>query len=215
MQTQPLDSGKPLLRPQQLDDARSELKALEAKLTDKGIEDKSEALKQFRRVSKTVNEQTPIPPKDGEEEGRMVARTEQLLSEIVQGMPSQEEMRKAPPGAVDKHMAWERRNKAKILEWKNLRLRLTHGKETEAANLERHRPVGSTLNMDNATIPGRQFFGISDVTGPVVTFNDADIALLRQHAPDVALRLPTLSNDQRAEVKTVLKSFQSEEAKAA
>jgi hypothetical protein len=36
-------------------------------------------------------------------------------------MPSQEEMRKAPPGAVDKHMGWEKRNKPKIAEWKNLR----------------------------------------------------------------------------------------------
>ena len=208
MEQQAVFDTKPLLRPRQLTEARNELKALEAKLTEKGIEDKAEALRQFRRVSKTVNEQTPQPPRDGEEEGRMVARSEQLLSEIIQGMPSQEEMRKSPPGAVDKHMGWEKRNKAKIQEWKNIRLRLTHGQETEAANLERHRPTQSTLGMDNAVIPGRQYF-MPDLNGPVVTFNDAEIDIIRKNAPDVALRLPTLSNEQRAEVKAVIRNFQT------
>lgn len=203
---------KPLLRPAQLEEARSELKALEAKVSDPHIQDKAEAIRQLRRVSKTVAEQTPRPPVDGEEEGRMVARSKQLLGEILEGMPSQEEMRKAPPGAVDKHLAWERRNKLKILEYKNLQLRLKPG-EAEAANLERHRPTGSTLNMDNAVIPGKSFF-MPEVSGPVVTFNDAEIRILRTHAPEIALKLALLNNEQRSEVKQILRSFEEDQAAA-
>lgn len=213
METQAFDT-KPLLRPAQFEEATSELKALEAKLYDKNIEDKSAAIQQFRRVSKTVADQTPQPPKDAAEEGRMVARSEALLADILPGMPSQEEMRKAPPGAVDKHMAWERRNKAKILEWKNLRLRLTHGQEPEAANLERHRPRDSTLNMDNAYISGRSFH-MPETTGPAVIFDDEELAILRKHAPNVALELATLSNAQRTEVKNVLRGFREDQAQAA
>jgi hypothetical protein len=111
-------------------------------------------------------------------------------------------------------MSWERRNKLKILEWKNLRLRLTHGQEPEAANLERHRPRDSTLNMDNAHVVGKSFF-MPETSGPAVLFNDAELALLRQHAPDIALKLPLLSNEQRAEVKNVLRGFQEDQQHAA
>jgi hypothetical protein len=198
---------KPLLRPAQLKAAREEIDALKEKVTAPGIEDKAEAIRQLQRVSKTVAEQTPRPPKDGEEEGAMVRRSEQLLRQIVEdGMCSQEEMRKAPPGAVDKHMKWEARNKAAILEWKNLQLRLTHGSEPEAANLERHRPTGSSLNMDNAAIAGRSYF-MPEVSGPVVTFDDGEIALLAKHAPDIACRLALMDNGQRGEVKRVLEQF--------
>lgn len=202
METQVFDT-KPLLRPAQLTEARQELKALEAKINDKGIEDRGEAIKQFQRVSKTVDAQTPRPPENAEEEGRMVDRSEQLLSEILVGMPSQEEMRKAPPGAVDKHMAWEKRNKRKIQEWKNLRLRLTHGQEKEAANLERYRPVGSSLNMDNAYIPGKQFF-MPQTSGPAVVFTDEHIAALRMLSPQLADALSLMTNAERQEVKNAV-----------
>lgn len=199
-----LDSGKSLLRPHQLADARQELKNLEAKMTSPHIEDKAEAAKQFRRVSKAVAEQTPIPPQNPEEEGRMVARSSYLLNKILVGMPSQEEMRKAPPGAVDKHMGWEKRNKAYIQEWKNLQLRLTHGKEQEAANLERHRPVSSSLNMDNAVIPGKQFFFTPTMTALPAAFTDEQIAVLELIAPDIRSKLATLTNAERHTVKELV-----------
>lgn len=203
---QPMFDTKPLLRPAQLADAKNELKSLEARLNSPHIEDKGEVARQLRRVSKTVAEQTPVPPASAEEEGKMTSRSEQLLSEILQGMPSQEEMRKAPPGAVDKHMRWERANKQKILEWKNLQLRLTHGEDAEAANLEKHRPVGSTLNMDNAFIPGKQFFMPATI-GPAVVFSDAQIAYLRSLNPALADMIGTMSNEQRAQVKQVVEGI--------
>lgn len=197
-------STKPLLRPSQVEDTKSEIKALEAKLQSPYIEDKGEVAKQLRRVTKSFEEQVPRPPVDGEEEGRMVARSRDLLNDILQGMPSQEEMRKAPPGAVDKHMKWEKANKARIAEWKNIQLRLTHGQEPDAANLERHRPVGSSLNMDNAYIPGRTFFMPPADAGLPTTFSAEQLAFLRTISPELADQVGLMNNAQRREVKQVL-----------
>jgi hypothetical protein len=200
MQTQTFDT-KPLLRPDQLQSAQEEIKALEHKLSNPLIQDKGEVNKQLRRARHTLETQTPRAPQNPEEEGRMVARSKELLGQILEGMPSQEEMRKAPPGAVDKHRQWERRNKSKILEWKNLQLRLTVGSgDREVANLERHRPKASTLNMDSAQIPGRNFF-MPDTAGPSVVFTSEQIALLRTMSPQLADALAIMTNPQRQEVK--------------
>src|SRR3990167_1705518 len=204
MQAQAEFSTKPLLRPAQIEDTKSEIKALEAKLQSPHIEDKGEVAKQLRRVTKSFEEQLPRPPVDGEEEGRMISRSRDLLNDILRGMPSQEEMRKAPPGAVDKHMKWEKANKQKILEWKNLQLCLTHGQEPDAANLERHRPVGSTLNMDNAFIPGKMFFMPPANAGLPTAFSDDQLAYLRSISPDLADQIGLMNNDQRRQVRQVI-----------
>lgn len=200
MQTQSFDT-KPLLRPDQLQSAQEEIKALEHKLSNPLIQDKGEVNKQLRRARHTLETQTPRPPENGEEKDRMVGRSKQLLSQILEGMPSQEEMRKAPPGAVDKHRQWEKRNKSRILEWKNLQLRLTVGSgDREVANLERFRPKTSTLNMDSAQIQGRHFF-MPDTAGPSVVFTDQHLAVLRQLSPELADTVGMMSNAQRQEVK--------------
>ena len=214
-QAQPVFSTGPLLRPAQLAEARNEVKTLEEKIRDpkSGLEDRGQAHTQLRRMSKTLEAQTPLPPKDGAEEGRMVARSKELLDKILVGMPSQEEMRKAPPGAVDKHMKWEAANKSAIQEWKNLQLRLTRAEEPEAANLERHRPTSSTLLMDNAYIPGKQFH-MPETTGPSVIFSDEHYSYLLKQAPEIAMKLPLLTNAQRAEVKTIVERGMAEEKQA-
>ena len=154
METQPMFDTKPLLRPAQAEQARNEIKTLEAKVNSPFITDKAEATKQLRRVRTAVENQLPVPPADAEEEGRMVRRSKELLNDILVGMPSQEEMRKAPAGAVDKHMKWEKRNKSKILEWKNFA-------SAEAGRKPRQRiwassPRGVEPRMDNAYIPGKR-----------------------------------------------------------
>ena len=92
----------------------------------------------------------------------------------------------------------------KILEWKNLQLRLTRGEDSEAANLERHRPTGSSLNMDNAYIPGKMFFMPPIGAGKPVTFSDEQLAYLRAVNPNIADAIGTLDNDQRAQVKSAI-----------
>ena len=201
METQVFDT-KPLLRPAQLDEMRNQVKSAEAKLSDPRIEDKGEARKQLIRTRRTLEEQTPRPPVDAAEEGRMVAREKQLREELLAGMPSQEEMRKAPPGAVDKHMGWEKRNKPNILEWKNLRLRLMPG-EREAANLERYRPSASSLSMDNAVVQGKNIY-IPEGVGATVTFSDDEMTQLRALKPGLAETVGLMSNEQRQVVKDML-----------
>ena len=193
---------KPLLRPHQVEEAEAQVKSSEAKLSNPAILDKGEARKQLLRARSSLETQRPKPPTDAAEEGRMVARSKQLLGDILAGMPSQEEMRKAPPGAVDKHSGWEKRNKLKILEWKNLQLRLRPG-EREAANLERHRPVSSTLAMDNAFIQGKQIH-IPDNVGATVTFSDAELDQMDGLKAGLRDTVGAMTNEQRGVVKDML-----------
>jgi hypothetical protein len=206
METAVFDT-KPLLRPAQVEEAKNEIRAAEAKLDSKYIEDKGTVRKQLQRMRVTLESQLPQTPANPTEEGLMVARSRTLLDQIIQGMPSQEEMRKAPPGAVDKHVAWEKRNKLAIIEWKNLQLRLKPG-EQEAANLERHRPTGSSLSMDNAYIAGQQFHLPPTMNGLPAAFSEQQLAVLALIAPDIRERLATLDNAQRASVKELVQTAQ-------
>jgi hypothetical protein len=147
-----------LLRPWQVDELQDEKRSLEAMMTNQHVQDKGSVNKQLRQLKHQLETQSPKPPTAAEVDG-LAKREAQLQSEMVQGMPSQEEMRKNPPGAVGKHMTWEKRNKQKLLEWKNIRLRMNIGdNDPDLANFERHRPTTSSLNMDNAQIHGTTYF---------------------------------------------------------
>lgn len=214
METQVFDT-KPLLRPDQAQAAKEEIASLEAKLRNPLIQDKGQVQKQLVNARRLTEMQTPRAPETVEEEGRMVSRGKELLSKILEGMPSQEEMRKAPPGAVDKHLQWERRNKSRILEWKNIQLRLNAGSsERDIANLEKYRPTSSTLNMDGAQIQGKNFF-MPETTGPSVVFNDEQIAFLKKLSPEIADKLGTLDNAQRQMVKDTIDGIGLAEPSAA
>lgn len=204
MEAQTVFPSTPLYRPDQADRVQSDIKSLEAKLSNKYIEDKAEVQRQLRKVRQDFQAQIPVAPTSPDEEGRMVRRSKELLSLIKEGMPSMEEMRKAPSGAVDKHLSWEKRNKTRIAEWKHIMLRLTAGTgDRDAANLERHRPTVSTLGMDSAQIQGKQFF-MPDTTSPSVVFSDEQIAILRALDPGLADRLSTMTNAHRAQVKEIV-----------
>lgn len=206
MQTQ--FSTKNLLRPDQVQRAKDEMKALERKLENRHIEDKAEVSRQLRRAKKDYETQVPTPPENPAEEDRMVKRAKHLVSEFTQGMPSQEEMRKAPPGAVDKHIAWERRNKTRIAEYKHIMLRLTAGSgDLSAANIEKHRPTASSLNMDNAHISGKAIYLPESTTGRGVTFSDEQLALLEKLSPEIRAQLASLDNATRAKVKDVVEGI--------
>jgi hypothetical protein len=156
-----------------------ERKVLEEKLHSPRVEDKATVHEQLRRLTKQLETQRP-KPFASDEIDRAVKREAELRDQIGLGMLSQEEMRKCPPGAVDRHREWEQRNKTKILEWQNIQRRLNAENDSrESASIETFRPKGSTMNMDGALIPGRQFFNVERVSGPTVTFNDDEIAMLR------------------------------------
>ncbi len=196
-QTAP-EAIKPILRPDAVEEAKKDIRNAEAKLESPHIEDKREARNQLIRLRQTSQAQFPKPPATAEEEGRLAARSRELLDHIVSdGMLSQAEMRACPPGAPDQHLAWERRNKAFILEWKNIQLRMKPG-EREAANLERYRPVASRMNLDNAVVDRKLMFNVENVTGVTTTFSDEELIALETLSPEDRARVPSMANEERA-----------------
>lgn len=203
MEAQTVFDTKPLLRPDQVESAKSEIASLEAKLSNPLIQEKGAVRAQLARSRKSFEDQVPHPPRDGDEASSMERRSKELLDTIVSSMCSQEEMRKAPPGAVDKFRRGENSPamKKRIAEWKHIQLRLTAGSsDREAANIERYRPKTSTLNMDSAQIQGKQFH-MPETSGPSVIFSNDQLALLRKLNPEIADMLAVLSNGDRQTVK--------------
>ncbi len=145
------------LRKRQIDEYQADIGALEKSLNQPKVQDKGVVRGKLHRMQKALQEQsapelTPIM-KD-----KAVARGRELEEKIAEGMPSSEEMRKNPPGAVGKHMRWEKKNKAGIMEWKNVQVALNRGSDDpDLANVERLRPATSSLNMHGAQIPGKEF----------------------------------------------------------
>lgn len=197
-------AAAPLLRHDQVVEMQDEIRVLEHKLVTKEIEDKGAVHEQLRRVKRQLDTQQP-KPFSSDEVDRAVRREAELRDEISKGMLSHEEMRKNPPGAVDRHRAWEKRAKPLINEWKNIQRRLHAGDDAEeAASVERFRPTTSTMNMDNAQIPGKQFFLPPYGAALPVTFSVEQLAIIRAASPALADQLCTLTNAQRSDVKEAL-----------
>ena len=143
----------PKLRPWQAEKLNEEKRRLEETLTApphiaNQIQDRGMLARQLRRLNTQIETQIPKPYSAGDLD-LAVARERELLEEITTGMPTQAEMRRNPAGARDKHRAWEKRNKIKILEWRNIRLRRRASGASEdpddardICNIEIHRPVG-------------------------------------------------------------------------
>lgn len=222
METQFKESTQSLLRPSQVVNMTEERDRLKQTLgsnqphIQNAIQDRGAMVKQLRSISDMLEKQAPKSYESNELDAAKKRET-QLLNDILQGMPTQAEMRKNPAGAVDKHRQWEARNKKKILEWKNIRLRLHASgaidgalpNSGDVANLERFRPSGGAmeLNMDNCQIPGKDYF--MNYIPQSVVFNDAELALLKDVEPELAAKLPTLSSDARKAIKDILNTDDS------
>lgn len=188
-----------LLRPNQRDELRAEQMELENKLKNPHIEDKGAVGSQLKRLNIQLEKQSPIEPK-GQEKDSLVKREAKLRDEMLKGMPSQEEMRKCPPGAIGKHMRWEKDNKKKLLEWKNIRLRLNaDSDDPDVANFEMHRPLRNTLNMDNAQISGKEYFFPSEQYKE--NYDDIDFTVMEQEAKTKPKKKGTYWTPERREAK--------------
>lgn len=176
MQAQRQDSGRfervePYLQPAQVKDLVEERAAITEVLSapphiSNAVQDRGAMRKHAQHIERSLHHDAP-KPYAGEEVDKAKERESELLDRIVAGMPTQAEMRRNPPGAVDKHRNWERRHKADLMEWKNIRRRLLVGGHidgpvdaTDVSNIERYRPAGGAqeLSMDNAQIAGRAYF---------------------------------------------------------
>ena len=128
--------------------------------------DKNAAREALKRIDKRLEQAPPdLTPEQRDKTAKMVETLEQELKD---GLLSHEEMRRAPPGAVDQNMKYMRRNKAKIMAWKNGLVALSkgapQGEVQDLTNIDRLRPRESKLNMDGAIIPDvRSFFPMTEV----------------------------------------------------
>lgn len=181
--------------------------------------DMKTAIGELRRIEQSLASAAP-KKYEGKDLDKAVAREKELLDKILDGMPTAAEMRKAPPGALEKHMAWEARNQTNIEEWKNVRLRLHRSgalasqfEGSAIANLEMYRPQGGAgeLPMDNALIPGKQY-SLGNVNS--VPFTDFELAVMQKIAPNIHATAALLSADQRIEVKAALAQHEKEQAAA-
>ena len=210
------ESTKSLFRPHQVEQSKEEIKRLENTLNAPPhiaaqIQDRGEMTRQLRSLRHDMETQAPKPYLG--ELDVATKRSVQLRDEIIVGMPTHAEMRRNPVGATDKNRKWEKRNKAKILEWKNIQLRLHAGghldeleDSKDVANFERHRPTDASheLNMHGEQIPGKLQFGPTPGAEPVTVFSDDDKALLQSIDPEIAKSLALLNNDDRAKVKEII-----------
>lgn len=154
--------------------------------------------------------QAPEPIAPGDIDGAVRAER-QLRESWLEGMPTQAEMRRNPPGAVDKNIRWNRDKKSDVLRWKNLRRRLqATGMDlpvNDVSNVELYRPVDGSMNMDNAQIEGKDLKIPSFDNGLPVVFNDEDKAVIEEIDPDIASQLAILDNEKRAAVKEFIQGL--------
>ncbi len=214
------ETTKPLLRPDQVKDNENEVKRLSGMIdpnnhASKVIQDKAMVRTMLHNVKRDLETQRPTAYSH-EELDSAVAREAYLREEFIAGMPTAAEMRKAPPGTLSKNIAWEKRNKSVIMEWKNIRKRLHASGDLKGidrmdsygvSNVEMYRPTGGSQegNMNNAVIPGKQYY-MDDIPSSVV-FTDDDIEKLKTLDPELAKGLAVMSAEGRAAIKEIIHSY--------
>jgi len=136
---------------------KEDIAKCDAKLASPVIEEKKQVREQRRLAEKSLEYQAP-PELSPLERDKVARRVQELEGRLRQGLPTAEEMRKKPPGAVTKHQAWERNHKQELFEYRRgLRMLNPDSNDSELGSVERLRPQSNSLNMDNAYIPGKNF----------------------------------------------------------
>lgn len=219
--TAPLASTESLLHPRQVAELREEKEGLQKMLEapphirnqlEDGGKNVFMRLRDIDRVLTQAPE--PIPAERIDEAVRLEG---ELREKWLNGMPTQAEMRRNPSGAVDKHMAWDKRVKQDVLRWKHLRRRLHASgisqhrlqEEQDISNVEIYRPVGGSneLNMHNEQIQGADTYLPPPGAAPTVVMTEEDLSNLRQVDPELADMVALLPNDARARVRELVRGL--------
>lgn len=117
-----------------------------------------------RNISECLELQTP-PDVNGAERDRISKRIEADEAAMMADIPSSEEMRRNPPGAVERHMAFERKHGKRIQRWKHDIRVLNKGNPDVdfLTNIERLRPLKRDVNMEGSAIPKtRSYFEMTE-----------------------------------------------------
>lgn len=129
-----------------------EIGAIDRKLADpverKFLQNPGRLKQQNDRRKQNLLAQSPptdLRPSQRDKLGRLEALTRDFVAE---NMPTAEQMRHNPPGAVDHHRAWDKATKPALLTWKRVRvLRHPDSDELDLCNFERYRPAVATRNL--------------------------------------------------------------------
>ncbi len=100
--------------------------------------DAGQVARNIKKDKATLEANAPAKFSGGVEKDREHKRAEELAEKIKVGMPTDSEMKMCPPGMIGKHMAWNRKNKQRIAEYKGIMRRLEPD-NPNAANVERLR----------------------------------------------------------------------------
>ncbi len=188
-----------------------------ARVIQSQIQDAESLGKEITHLGKMLDDQAPKPiPDDRLDEA--VQLEHDLADSIREGMPSQAEYRRNTAGAVDRHRAWEKAKKSKVLKWKHIRRRMhatgisDFGLDDEAdvSNVEKLRPREGMADLADAQIPHTRTIHQSPPgAGQTVIYNDADMKLLRDVDPETAAAIGLLDNDSRGRILAVLRGAQT------
>lgn len=210
-----------LLRPNQVAEMNDEIRGLEDMLNAPPhiraqISDRGGMRKRADRLKKDAEKYTPRAYGPGERDAA-VTEFETLADSIREGMPSSEEMRRNPPGAVGKQIAWEKRNKTTVARYKHVALRLQEGGDLpvhlrhagDAANIELLRPLTTRrdLSMDGAQIRKTADIHIGADPAGTVIFSADEEQILKDDFPAVYGSLGTMDNAQRQLTKAFLQTL--------
>lgn len=213
----------PYLKLSQIEDMKAEGNRLKSMLEaprhiSAQIQDRSQVYNTLKRIETSLARDT-AQPYVGADLDKAVKREKEIRDAFVADMCTQAEMRRNPPGALDKHLAFEEKHGRNIGEWKNIRRRLhvsgalpSHVSERSLSNIEMFRPAGGAgeMSMDGAQIPQtKSYHGLG---GRSTTFTDVELALLEQMAPKLKNMIALLSADERDEVKAALSEAQGQAA---
>lgn len=187
------------LRPNQTADLKLEQKRLR-EVAKRPDVDKGETRKQLNSIGSMLDNQS-AKQLSGQDLDSAKSRIDTLVADITKGMPSDEEMRKCPPGAVGRHMAWEKRTKESVSEYKRLMIATNMGSDDpELASIERLRPTKSTLNMHNAVVSTADHHGIESAA-PARVINSEQLALIKERAPvEISSKLCVMDAEGRSMV---------------
>lgn len=140
----------------------AEVEAVERKLADpverRFLQNPGKLKQQNDRRKQNLVAQSPPTDLRAAQRDKLAKLEAATRDFVAENMPTAEQMRHNPPGAVDHHIAWDRHTKRAMLTWKNCRLLLNpHSDAGDLANFERYRPANSaTRNLfTDGQIPGQ------------------------------------------------------------
>lgn len=153
------------LKAREIEECKTELQQIDNMLSPQNIARQAmtsdgRATLARRRVSlEDKLESQAAPDLTPQAKDALAKRLVDLEAKIKVGMPTHEEMRRNPAGAVDRHRRWEAMNKNAVLERRNILIALNPGDDSkDLTNIDLIRPyaaqTGAATFMPDAQIPG-------------------------------------------------------------